>query len=196
MDSKLPPRSTRAQRNGEEWWANIDIPKTEEEWEDAASIPFEKPLPRNNSTKGNTGKGKEPATATNKRQEPLDRRIGKSVMDLHVREMNRCVSASKINVLEYLTRRILWHRANTSDLTIDEDQSQTLTDVQKGLAFENEARQFAYPQDDMLFLDLKIHQFLSLSPTLLATCSTPYPSFQSEVSTTCLHVRFSRRETM
>ncbi|KAJ5534014.1 hypothetical protein N7527_000268 [Penicillium freii] len=143
MDSKLPPRTARAQRNGEKWWDNLDIPKTEEEWEDAASVQFKEPLPRNNSTKGNTEKGKKPDTVTNKRQEPPDPRIGKLVRELHVREMKGCTSASKIGHLEYLTGRILWNRAKISDLTIKEDQSKELTEVQKGLGFEMEARQFA-----------------------------------------------------
>lgn len=90
------------------------------------------------STKSDTGKGKESAKPA-----PPDPRVGKRIKDLHVREMKNCQSASKITLQEYLTGRILWHKAEISDLFIDENQTQTLTDVQKGLGFEKEARQFA-----------------------------------------------------
>ncbi|KAJ5784050.1 uncharacterized protein N7518_009727 [Penicillium psychrosexuale] len=141
MSSKLPPRRTRADHNAEEWWALLEIPKTEEEWEDAASNPYIPPTSAKSETE--KSKGKEPAKTTDKPQKAPDPRHGKRIRDLHVREMKGCLSASKIGLPEYLTGRIIWHKAKISDLSIDENQSKPLTDVQKGLGFEKAAREFA-----------------------------------------------------
>ncbi|KAI2741320.1 hypothetical protein DTO013E5_8423 [Penicillium roqueforti] len=141
MSSKLPPRRTRADHNAEEWWALLEIPKTEKEWEDAASNPYIPPTSAKSETE--KSKGKEPAKTTDKPQKAPDPRHGKRIRDLHVREMKGCLSASKIGLPEYLTGRIIWHKAKISDLSIDENQSKPLTDVQKGLGFEKAAREFA-----------------------------------------------------
>lgn len=88
----------------EEWWALLEIPKTEKEWEDAASNPYIPPTSAKSETE--KSKGKEPAKTTDKPQKAPDPRHGKRIRDLHVREMKGCLSASKIGLPEYLTGRI------------------------------------------------------------------------------------------